>query len=194
MASAQFINFLESLQQDLADNAAASCPFDPPYTTIDLGIVQGGTANNIIPEYTTVEWGFRFLPDENADQLQKRATDFIDKAILPPLKTRSALANVTTETTNVMIPLIPDDKSPAELLIRHLTGLNDSDVVSFGTEAGAFQNSGIPAVVFGPGSIKQAHQPDEFIEIDQLGQCIDFMHKLSNWAEGEAAQDLFATE
>ena len=86
-----------------------------------------------------------------------------------------------------MVPLLPDDKSPAEQLIRHLTGLNASGVVSFGTEAGAFQKSGVPAVVFGPGSINQAHQPDEFIEIDQLGECIEFMYKLMNWSTTEDA-------
>lgn len=194
MASAKLINYLESLQSDLAAQANSDCPFDPPYSTIDLGIVQGGTANNIIPEYTTVYWGFRLLPDEDADQLEQRVLDFINDEILPPMKSRSTQANISTETTNLMIPLIPDEQSPAEQLIRHLTGLNDSDVVSFGTEAGAFQNSGMPAVVFGPGSITQAHQPDEFIEIDQLGQCIDFMYKLVDWAESEGAAGVFQTD
>lgn len=194
MASARLVSFLESMQLKLAENADRNCPFDPPYTTIDLGIIQGGTANNIIPEYTTVEWGFRLVPDDDADQLQQRVFDFIDNEIVPAMKSQSPLASVDTQTTNEVSALIPDDKSPAEQLIRHLTGLNKSDVVSFGTEAGAFQNAGIPAVVFGPGSIVQAHQPDEFIEIDQLGQCIDFMHKLAAWAEDEAAPGLFKTD
>lgn len=194
MASARLINFLESLQQELADSADSSCPFDPPYTTIDLGMINGGTANNIIPEYTTVEWGFRLIPEDNADQLQKRVTDFIDNEIVPHLRKQSPHANVSTETTNRMIGLTPDDKSPAEQLIRHLTGLNNSDVVSFGTEAGAFQHAGIPAVVFGPGSITQAHQPDEFIEIEQLGQCIEFVYKLADWAETKDALELLSAD
>ncbi len=194
MASARLINFLESLQQELADSADSSCPFDPPYTTIDLGMINGGTANNIIPEYTTVEWGFRLIPEDNADQLQKRVTDFIDNEIVPHLRKQSPHANVSTEITNRMIGLTPDDKSPAEQLIRHLTGLNNSDVVSFGTEAGAFQHAGIPAVVFGPGSITQAHQPDEFIEIEQLGQCIEFVYKLADWAETKDALELLSAD
>ena len=106
------------------------------------------------------------------------------------MKKQHSGANVTTETTNVVQPLLPDDKSPAEQLIRHLTGLNDSGVVSFGTEAGIFQQAGMPAVVFGPGSITQAHQPDEFIEIAQLGECIDFIFKLIDWAQRDDADTL----
>ena len=190
MAAARLVSFLESLQKELADNHNPNCQFDPPWSTIDLGIINGGTANNIIPEFTTVQWGFRLLPEDDADALEKRVTDYIDDELIPDLKTQSSNADVITENSNEVAPLIPDDKSPAEQLIRHLTGLNASGVVSFGTEAGAFQRSGVPAVVFGPGSITQAHQPDEFIEIDQIGECIDFMYKLLDWATKDDADDL----
>ncbi len=182
MAAARLVNFLEKMQQELADNHNPDCQFDPPYSTIDLGIINGGTANNIIPEFTTVQWGFRLLPEDDADALESQITDYINNVLTPDLQKQSGKANIVTENTNEVVPLIPDDKSPAEQLIRHLTGLNSSGVVSFGTEAGAFQRAGVPAVVFGPGSINQAHQPDEFMEIDQLGECIEFMYKLTDWA------------
>ena len=194
MASARIVNFLQLLQQELEDNSNPHSPFDPPFTTIDLGLIQGGTANNIIPEYTTIQWGFRLLPEDNADQLQQRVTDYIAKEVLPTLKKQSSQTSINTEVTNTMVALIPDEKSPAVQLIKHLTGLNDSSVVSFGTEAGAFQHAGIPAVVFGPGSIEQAHQPDEFIEIDQLGQCIDFLVQLADWAAADGAANLLQTD
>ena len=190
MAAAKIISQLESLQQELADNADKSCPFDPPYSTVDLGIVNGGTANNIIPEFTTIEWGFRLLPEEDADTLQKKITDYISNTLEPDLKEQSEHAQVSTELTNAVSPLIPDDQSPAEQLIRHLTGLNDSGVVSFGTEGGAFQKAGIPAVVFGPGSITQAHQPDEYIEIAQLEACVEFMFQLMEWSEQDNRSSL----
>jgi len=183
MVAAKIVTHLENLQTTLKNNADPKCQFDPPYSTIDLGIIDGGTANNIIPEFTRIEWGFRLLPEDDADALQRQVTDFIDKEIIPHLKQQSPDTTVITEQTNEVVPLLPDDNSPAEQLIRHLTGLNDSGVVSFGTEAGAFQRSGIPAVIFGPGSINQAHQPNEYIEIEQLAQCIDFMHKLLEWAQ-----------
>jgi len=192
MAAAKIVNRLELLQADLADNCDDKSPFDPPYTTVDLGQINGGTANNIIPEFTTIEWGFRLLPEDDADALQQTITDFIKDEVEPPLKAQSKLASVMTETTNEVIPLIPDDQSPAEQLIRHLIGLNESGVVSFGTEAGAFQQAGIPAVIFGPGSITQAHQPDEYIEISQLDECVGFMQKLLNWTKQEDPSSLFS--
>lgn len=193
MAASKIINFLDTLQQDLIDNSKNDCLFDPPYTTIDLGIIQGGTANNIIPEYTTINWGFRLLPDEDADALTKRVSSFIESEVIPPMKEKFEQADVITQTVCTVNALIPDDHSPAEQLIRHLSGLNGSGVVSFGTEAGAFQHAGMSAVVYGPGSIAQAHQPDEFIEIDQLSQCIDFMIRLTEWIAGDGADALKAS-
>jgi len=191
MAAARIVSFLESLQNELKCNAHANCEFDPPYSTIDLGIINGGTAKNIIPEYTTIEWGFRLHPDDDADYLQQRVLDFIDNEIVPYIKKQSEKADVSTSKVYSVNALIPDDKSPAEQLIRHLTGLNSSSVVSFGTEAGVFQHAGIPAVVFGPGNIAQAHQPDEYIEIDQIDQCISFMEKLARWAADESTTNFF---
>ncbi len=190
MAAARLVTFLEDLQKDLADNADPNSPFDPPYTTIDLGIINGGTANNIIPEFTTVQWGFRELPTDDADALEQRVRDHIANEIDPGLKKVSDKAGVTTEKYNTVPGLKPDADSPAEQLIRHLSGLNESGTVSFGTEAGLFQQAGMPAVVYGPGSIEQAHQPDEFIEISQLGECVDFVYKMLDWAELDNADDV----
>ena len=190
MAAARLVTFLEDLQKDLADNADPNSPFDPPYTTIDLGIINGGTANNIIPEFTTVQWGFRELPTDDADALEQRVRDHIANEIDPGLKKVSDKAGVTTEKYNTVPGLRPDADSPAEQLIRHLSGLNESGTVSFGTEAGLFQQAGMPAVVYGPGSIEQAHQPDEFIEISQLGECVDFVYKMLDWAELDNADDV----
>ena len=183
MAAARIINYIESLQNELEKVATPDCLFDPPYTTFDLGIIEGGTANNIIPEYTNFNWGYRSLPSENPDLLEEKIRNFISNTIEPQLREVSSLANVATELRNDTPPLIPDHQSPAEHLIRHLTGLNESGTVAFGTEAGLFQKAGIPGVIFGPGSIQQAHQPDEFIAVSQISECIEFMDKLFDWAE-----------
>ncbi|OED36324.1 acetylornithine deacetylase (ArgE) [Chromatiales bacterium (ex Bugula neritina AB1)] len=189
MAAARLVTYLENLQQELISRAESNCPFDPPYTTIDLGLINGGTAGNITPEFTTVDWGMRIIPTDDGEAIEHQVRNFIDEHITPGLKKVSPDAGVTTELTNTVTPLVPDSSSAAEQLIRHLTGLNDSSVVSFGTEAGLFQSAGIPAVVFGPGSINQAHQPDEFIEISQLQECITFLYKLTAWAEQDNPQE-----
>lgn len=197
MAAARIVSYLEELQADLAENADPNSPFDPPYTTIDLGQILGGTANNIIPEFTTINWGMRIVPTDDGQAIEQQVRQFIAEQIDPQLKTVAAFnkpaeqAGVTTTLYNVVPPLVPDTSSAAEQLIRHLTGLNNSGVVSFGTEAGLFQEVGIPTVVFGPGSISQAHQPDEWIEISQIQECIDFMYQLVDWAAQDKPRDLF---
>jgi len=187
MAAARIVNFLEDLQQELVDSADENCAFDPPYTTVDLGLINGGTAGNIIPEFTNFQWGFRELPDDDCDALEQRVRDFIEAEIDPKLKQASPAAGVTMTKVNEVPGLIPDADSAAEQLIRHLSGLNESGTVAFGTEAGLFQRAGIPAVVYGPGSIEQAHQPDEFISVDQMDQCVGFLIKLAGLAESPDA-------
>lgn len=191
MAAARLVTYLEELQQEFVDNAAADCPFNPPYTTIDLGKINGGTANNIIPEFTSIDWGMRIVPGDDGPAIEQRVRDFIKSEIEPGLKQVADHAGVDTELYNVVPPLVPTESSAAEQLIRHLTGLNQSGVVSFGTEAGLFQEAGIPAVVFGPGSIEQAHQPDEFIELSQIEACIDFGYQLTDWAAEDSPGSLF---
>jgi acetylornithine deacetylase len=186
MAAARIINYIEDLQHELESQAEPDCGFDPPYTTFDLGVIEGGTANNIIPEYTHFNWGYRSLPSEDPNVLEQKIRSFISKNIEPRLQAISRQAGVTTELRNDTPPLIPDHQSAAEHLIRHLTGLNESGTVAFGTEAGLFQQAGIPGVIFGPGSIQQAHQPDEFIEVSQLSECINFLNKLIDWAENNS--------
>ena len=123
------------------------------------------------------------MPDEDSRKLELEVRSFISDHVEPKLKAISGDAGVVTELRNETPPLIPDHKSAAEHLIRHLTGLNESGTVAFGTEAGLFQQAGIPGVIFGPGSIQQAHQPDEFIEISQLTECVAFIQRLTSWAE-----------
>ncbi len=182
VAAARIIDFIATLQQELAGNADPDSPFDPPYTTFDLGLISGGTAQNIIPEYTTLHWGYRGLPDEDPETLEQRVRAFINNEVNPALQAVAPHAGVTTDLRNAVPPLIPDTTSAAEQLIRHLTGLNESGAVSFGTEAGLFQQAGIPGVIFGPGSIQQAHQPDEFITVDQMAQGVAFVETLVDWA------------
>ena len=122
----KFINFIESLQEELIKASDKNSLFDPPYTTFDLGVIEGGTANNIIPEYTHFNWGYRGLPDEDPYELENKIKSFIREKIEPKLKRVSKDAGVTTELRNETPPLIPDHESAAEHLIRHLTGLNES--------------------------------------------------------------------
>ena len=183
IGASRLVAFLDDYQQELRANADPDCPFDPPYTTFDIGLINGGTAANIIPGECRVTWGFRMLPTDDSDAIEARVRAHAAEHIDPWMKKIAPEAGVEIIRRNEVPPLIPDTDSPAEQIIRHLTGLNQSGVVAYGTEAGHFQQAGIPGVIFGPGSIKQAHQPDEFIAISQIDQCRRFMGDLIAWAE-----------
>ena len=116
----------------------------------------------------------------------RRVTDFIDGDILPSLRAVAPEATVSLRQTSLVEPLAPLAGSPAEKLVCHLTGANRAGAVAFGTEAGLFQKAGIPAVVCGPGSIEQAHQPDEFISREQIDSCAAFLRRLIAWVHANA--------
>ena len=156
--------------------------FSPHYTTVDCGLIHGGTAGNIIPAECEFSWGFRNIPGDNAEELAQEVFDYINTSIEPELKAISPKAGVTHALRHDLPAMTPDEGSAAESLLRHLTGLNQSGRVAYGTEAARFQQAGVPGVVFGPGSIRQAHLPDEYIDVSQMEECHDFIGKLVKWA------------
>ena len=116
------------------------------------------------------------------DAIENEVRIYIDEEVLPTLRAVSENTSITTELRSDVPPLQPDENSAAEQVVRHLSRLNESGRVSYGTEAGHFQQAGMPGVIFGPGSIEQAHLPDEYISIEQMGACNDFLAKLGLWA------------
>ena len=181
-AASKIIVYLQEMQERLKERADPENGFDPYYTTVDCGIISGGTAHNIIPAEVNFGWGFRNIPFDDPQELVDEVFAYVEKEIDPGLKAVSAKAGVTHNQRHKVPGLLPDEKSPAESLLRHLTGLNQSGRVSYGTEAGQFQEAGVPGVIFGPGSITQAHLPDEFIAISQMDACHEFLLKLTDWA------------
>ncbi|MCS5608157.1 MAG: acetylornithine deacetylase [Alphaproteobacteria bacterium] len=152
--------------------------FDPPYTTIQVGVINGGTAGNIIPRETTFWWEYRTLPDVDGSAIVAEFEDFALTNVLPNMQAVHADANIQVDVRGEVIPLVSEDGSSAETLVLALTGSNQTYAVSYGTEAGIFQKGGIASVICGPGSISVAHRPDEYIEISQVEACTAFMHRL----------------
>ncbi|MCJ8307881.1 MAG: acetylornithine deacetylase [Hyphomicrobiales bacterium] len=180
--AARILNFIEKLRERIKAEGDPTNGFDPYYTTVDCGVIKGGTARNIIPALCEFSWGFRNVPGDDTHAFAQEVFDFIEKEIEPELKAISPECGVSHEEQHYLPAMIPDETSPAETLLRHLTGLNQSGRVAYGTEAAHFQNAGVPGVIFGPGSIKQAHLPDEYIDISQMEACHDFLLKLTDWA------------
>lgn len=186
MAAARLVSFLEALQQELATappGRQRDREFDPPYTTIGVGIIEGGTAVNIVPRRCRFLWEFRPLPGFDPARITERFAAYARDEVLPVLRRAHPDARIETRELTVVPALEPREGSPAEALALALTGANRTTVASFASEAGLFQNAGMPAVLCGPGSIAQAHQPDEFIALDQIAACEDFMRRLTAYLD-----------
>lgn len=141
--------------------------FDPPYTTLHVGTVKGGTASNITAKNCEFGLEFRCIPDQDPEEWKSRFIEFAG-SITEEVQGISKEAGIKVLPWYDVPPLAPEEGGAAETIARQLTGDNGTNVVSYGTEAGQFQETGHSVVVCGPGSIKQAHQPNEFMTKGQL--------------------------
>ena len=179
MMAGEFIASLASLGEEL--KADRDDHFEPPYTTIQASVMSGGTVVNVLAREARVVWEYRALPDRDADAIFTRAlANALD--ILPRYRTGAPEADFAMNVHATYPGLVRDLDSPAVRLACALSGSNDVHTVSYGTEAGLFQEAGIPAVVCGPGSIDKAHRADEFVPLDQLESCTAFLRRVAERA------------
>ena len=178
--AARFIAMLDDLGRELAAAPRAGSPFDPAWTTISVGTIHGGAARNIIAGSCVFDWELRPVPGDDGTALIARIDDYARTVLLPEMRAASPAADIQTVTEACVPPLNHEDAREAVALLCKLTGQNSADVVSFGTDAGHFCNAGISTVVFGPGSIEQAHKPDEYIERSQIDACMSFLDRLGD--------------
>jgi acetylornithine deacetylase len=159
------------------EGVEASALFDPPGATLTIGRVEGGTAGNILARRCMFQWDLRCPPGVDPDAFEARffalAAEVDDR-----IKQRAPEGGVMAKRRTNTPPCAPDPGSAAESLARALTGDNETRAVSFGAEAGLFQLAGFPVVLCGPGSIREAHQPDEYIARTQVEEGAGFMRKL----------------
>jgi acetylornithine deacetylase len=179
-AAGRTIAFIAEMAREAELRADPSSDFTPPYTTFNVGMIGGGTAHNIVPSAATVNWEYRLVPWDDGAAVRARFDGFIEDSLRPWLVGQDPRAGVDTIRTAGIPPLKPDADSAIEKLALQLTGQNRAGAVAFGTEAGLFQQAGIQPVICGPGSIDQAHQPDEFIELDQIVACERFLDRLTD--------------
>ena len=178
----RFMNDLYGLGDDLTKRAPHNSPFTPPWSTVQVGTVSGGIAHNVIARECAVGWDFRPVNGEDTEFGLDRMQTSIDE-LRNEMKSRFAGADIHTETVGEVAGLEPMALSAARDLVTALTGNTDTGVVSFGTEGGLYQKAGISTVVCGPGSIDQAHRPDEFVAVDQLEMCLQMLDGLTAAAD-----------
>src|SRR5690606_6885700 len=148
--------------------APANSRFDPPWTTINTGALVGGVAHNVIAGRARVDWEMRPVQPGDAELVKTDLHQLCHHHLLPEMQRVTAEAGIVTEIRGEVDGLVPADASEARDIVMELTGGNDAGLVPFGTEAGIFQALGMSAVICGPGSIEQAHKPDEYLTLDQL--------------------------
>lgn len=175
----RYVSHLMSLRPELVSRCPENSPFEPPYTTLQVGSIRGGIAHNVIADKCSVDWEMRPVRVSDADFVKARVQEHVEQNLLPAMRAVHPTADIVTHVMGEITGLEKMPDSEAVRLVSELTGANTTDFVSFGTEAGLFQQIGIPAVVCGPGSIEQAHKPDEFVEVDQLDQCLAMLDRLS---------------
>jgi acetylornithine deacetylase len=174
-AAARLATFIDDLAA--RQRATAADPsFDPPFTTFNLATVAGGQAINIVPRRCELTWEYRPVPTDDSETLLEEVERFARDIVLPRLRADTGAGDIEFRREAVVRALRSEDGGLADELARALTGDDGPPrTAAFGTDAGHFQAAGIPAVVCGPGTIDDAHQPDESIARDQLVACDRFL-------------------
>ncbi|MDM8164825.1 acetylornithine deacetylase [Roseovarius sp.] len=179
--AARFIAMLDRHFDRLGEVRTAVADLQPPQTTFNVGLMTGGWALNIIPDFTRLVWEFRNIPEVDADQVEAEILGWIAATGLPEMQAQWSGARIETRRTANVPALDPAMNRAARDEVHRRTGCKGDDAVPFGTEAGFFQGMGVPTVVCGPGSIDVAHKPDEYVEIAQIERAERMLGDMIAW-------------
>ena len=178
--ASRYVNKLIELRERLVERAPKDSIFDPPHSTLSIGGIFGGIAHNVIADKCHVNWETRPVVKEDAIFLNKELDKYANEVLLPEMIKVYPNSSIKKKIIGEIVGFDREAKSDACELISSLTGDNSRQVVSFGTEAGLFQEIGISTVVCGPGSIEQAHKIDEYIVLDELKKCLKLLNGIKD--------------
>ncbi len=176
--AAEVIAHLRGMARRIAKEGPFDPAYDVPHTTVHTGIVQGGTALNIVPKDCHFDFEFRHIAEDDPERLFAEVKGFAEEKLLPEMRRNFAGAGFSWRELSRIPGLATRDDAEIVELAKALSGSNSTGKVAFATEAGLFQEIDIPTIICGPGSIDQAHKPDEFVSLDQVAQCEAFMRRL----------------
>ncbi len=176
--AARYATKLIELREELKKRVPKDSIFDPPFSTLQVGGIFGGIAHNVIADKCHINWETRPVVKEDGIFLNNEIDKYANEILLPEMKKVFSKSSIRKKIIGEVTGFDRVEKSEACELVSSLTGDNSREVVSFGTEAGLFQEIGISTVVCGPGSIEQAHKVDEFIELNELKKCLKFLDDL----------------
>jgi acetylornithine deacetylase len=175
-AAAEAIAYL--VARRLRDSGPYDHAFDVAHTTVHTGTIRGGTALNIVPHECTFDFEIRHLPAEDPEALLSELKSYIERELEPEMRAIDTQSGFELMQLSEIPALDTSAETEIVALVQDLTGNAGIGKVSYGTEASQFQRAGIPTVVCGPGSIEQAHKANEYITLEQVQKCEDFLRKL----------------
>ncbi|MGA8259128.1 MAG: acetylornithine deacetylase [Arenicellales bacterium] len=178
MVAARLVTFLEDMMRENMARADPDSPFEPPFTTIHTGVIHGGTAHNIMARDCRFVTDIRSIPDDDPMTFIQRYKAHIEKEVVPAMHRIAPETGVNVDIHLQVPGLKPEEGGEAATLVKSLTGKGDARAVAYASEAGQFQEAGYSVVLYGPGSIDQAHQPNEYIELSQVEEGIAFARRL----------------
>jgi acetylornithine deacetylase len=176
--AAEVIAHLKGMARRVAKDGPFDDNFDVAHSTVHTGTVHGGTALNIVPKDCSFDFEFRYVPGVKPEALLAEVQTFAEEKLLSGMRSIDPNAGFSWEPLSSFPGLDTPVDSEIVAFVKSLTGANSVSKVAFGTEAGLFQEVGIPTVICGPGNIAQAHKPDEYVEIEQIALCEAFMGRL----------------
>ncbi|WP_069862923.1 acetylornithine deacetylase [Pseudomonas citronellolis] len=179
--AAKLINHLGEIGTRLAAPERHDPRFDPPYSTVQTGVIGGGRALNIVPAECQFDFEVRALPSDDPQQVAEQLRDYAETELLPKMRAVKAEADIRFSELSAYPALATDPQSEVAQLLARLSGSDEFSTVAFGTEGGLFDQAGIPTVVCGPGSMDQGHKPDEFVSVEQLAACDGMLGRLVEW-------------
>ncbi|MBV4551832.1 acetylornithine deacetylase [Pseudomonas sp. SWRI102] len=177
--AARLIGRLGEIGAALAEPSRHDKRFDPAYSTVQVGVIHGGTALNIVPADCRFDFEVRALPDFVPQRVVDQLQDYAEHALLPRMRAVNADTAIRFEHVSAYPGLATSPDSEAARLIARLCGSDAFGTVAFGTEGGLFHQAGIPSVVCGPGSMDQGHKPDEYVSVEQMAACDRLMDRLA---------------
>ena len=181
--AARAITFIRSLADEHRSNGPFNHDFDVPFTTASVGLVSGGVAVNTVPDRCDVDFEFRTIPEDDPYEFLRRIRGFVQDVLLPEMRAENPDAAIELREV-AMVPGLSDAGGRKALdLAQQLTSSATADKVAYATEAGIYQGAGIDTVICGPGSLAQAHTADEYIELEQIQACEQFILALATHLE-----------
>lgn len=179
--AARLIGKLGEIGEVLAQDQDAR--FDPPFSTVQTGLIKGGRALNIVPEECEFDFEVRALPGFEAQAVADQLQSYAQAQLLPRMRAVNPASDIRLQPLSAYPGLATSAQSEAAQWVALLSGSTEFGTVAFGTEGGLFDQAGIPTVVCGPGSMEQGHKPDEFVSVEQLAGCDAMLRRLVDYLQ-----------